>query len=160
MFASSSLSQAQRLAAVEFFEAGWSDTAVATRLGVSRWPVRKLLHRWRIRGRGALLPPPVRKTYPFEVKRDVARRFLAGEPKTALAEEFELSAPELVVKWGRLLREEGEDALRPKRRGRPPRSAGPADEVEALRREVERLRAENAYLGKLRALMEQRRRPR
>lgn len=98
--------------------------------------------------------------YPFEIKVEVARRFLAGESKTALAQEFDLSSPLLVSVWARIFREKGEDGLKPKRRGRPSAAAESADEVLALRREVERLRAENAYLGKLQALMEQQRRSR
>ena len=138
MYASSSLTQAQQRAAVGLFEAGWGDTAVASELGVSRWPVRKLFQRWRVRGRGALVMASGKKVYPFETKVAVAQRFLAGEPKTDL---------------------QGEDGLRPRPRGRKT-ATGPSDEIETLRREVERLRAENAYLGKLRALMEPQRRSR
>lgn len=160
MDARSSLSEAQRLSAVELFEAGWGDTSVARRLGVVRWPVKTLYRRWLIRGRGALFMPPTKRSYPFEIKVEVARRFLAGESKTALAQEFDLSSPLLVSVWARIFREKGEDGLKPKRRGRPSAAAESADEVLALRREVERLRAENAYLGKLQALMEQQRRSR
>ena len=156
----SSLSEAQRCAAIELFAVGWGDTAVATKLGVNRWPVRKLLHRWRVRGRGALVMASGKKTYPFEVKLAVAQRYLAGESKVDLAIKFEVSSPQLVLRWAQLLRDEGEDGLKPKPKGRPKAASEPAGEMEALRREVERLRAENAYLGKLRALMEQQRRPR
>lgn len=79
-------------------------------------------------------------------------RFLAGETKLALAQE-----DELVATWGRRYRAEGEDGLRPKPMGRPTRDPeAPArveSELERLRRENERLRAEVAYLGKLRALI-------
>lgn len=159
MYASSSLTQAQQRAAVGLFEAGWGDTAVASELGVSRWPVRKLFQRWRVRGRGALVMASGKKVYPFETKVAVAQRFLAGEPKTDLAIEFGLSSPQIVQRWGRILREQGEDGLRPRPRGRKT-ATGPSNEIETLRREVERLRAENAYLGKLRALMEPQRRSR
>lgn len=84
-----------------------------------------------------------------------------GESKLGLAREFDLSSPKLIETWARRYRNEGEDALRPKPPGRPRRnSAEPseASEVARLRRENERLRAEVAYLGKLRALTEQQRR--
>jgi len=73
-----------------------------------------------------------------------------------------LGSRELLQKWVRAYRLEGEDGLRPKPKGRPrkPDSPPPPElsEVEQLRRENERLRAEVAYLGKLRALRAQKQR--
>lgn len=104
--------------------------------------------------------PPTKKTYSFEVKLEAASRFLAGESKTDLAIEYDLSSPQVLKRWGQLLREHGQEGLRPKHKGRPPAQREPASEVESLRREIERLRAQNAYLGKLRALRQQQRRSR
>jgi transposase-like protein len=108
---------------------------------------------------------PTKRSYSFEFKLAVVKRFLAGESATVLAAEYELSAPELVKTWARTYRREGADGLRPKPKGRPPKAAKdpdapvrPESELEQLRREVERLRAENAYLGKVRALRDQERR--
>jgi len=104
---------------------------------------------------------PTKASYSFELELEIVTRFLAGETKAELAREFALSSPKLVETWARKYRNEGEDALRPKRPGRPP---GPtvepseANEMARLRRENARLQAEVAYLGKLRALMEQQRR--
>ncbi|GHD24943.1 hypothetical protein GCM10007147_21670 [Nocardiopsis kunsanensis] len=102
---------------------------------------------------------PTKKPYSFEFKARAVRRCLAGESKTDLAQELGLSTPKLLESWVRTYRNEGEEGLRPKRRGRPPRRAeGTADapsELEKLRRENEYLAAENAYLKKLRALREQ-----
>lgn len=159
----SSLTEAQRSAAVALFEEGLADTAASTWLGVPRDPVRLLYRRWRIRGRGALVAKRVKPSYSFEFKLALVERFLAGEPAAALAEEAELSSPVLLKTWARRYRNEGEDALRPKPKGRPRGSSalpGEASELERLRRENEYLRAQNAYLGKLRALMEQQRRSR
>lgn len=108
-----------------------------------------------------MLMKPSKASYSFELKLEIVTRFLAGETKVELAREFDLSSPKLIETWARKYRNEGEDALRPKRSGRPP---GPtvapseANEVARLRRENARLQAEVAYLGKLRALMEQQRR--
>ncbi|WP_242676825.1 helix-turn-helix domain-containing protein [Rhodococcus sp. ABRD24] len=92
------------------------------------------------------------------MKLDVVQRFLAGETKADLATDLGLSSVQLLEKWVREYRRDGEDALRPpKPKGRRPRSdsavlSGEVWELERLRRENDRLRAEVDYLGKLRAL--------
>jgi transposase-like protein len=109
-----------------------------------------------------LVTKPTKRSFSFEFKLELVRRVLAGEAAVALAREFDLSSPKLVETWVRKFRSEGEDGLRPKPRGRPraDRDAEPREESELarLRRENERLRAEVAYLGKLRALRDQGRR--
>jgi transposase len=162
MYASSSLSEAQRAEAVALFDAGYGYKAVASQLQVNRDAIRHLHHRWRIRGTGALVTKPTKRTFSFEFKRDVVHRVLAGETKLALAQEFDLSSPRLIENWMSTYRTEGEEGLRPKPKGRPRGTpTGPQrqeSELQQLRRENERLRAENAYLGKLRALRAQERR--
>jgi transposase-like protein len=104
---------------------------------------------------------PTKRSFSFEFKLDVVQRFLAGETKVRLAQELDLSSPKLIETWARKYRTEGEDALRPKKAGRRPRDeteTSEQSELERLRRENERLRAEVAYLGKLRALRAQERR--
>ncbi|MDH6284986.1 transposase [Prescottella agglutinans] len=105
---------------------------------------------------------PDRRSYSFEFKLEVVRRFLSGETKVALAREFDLSSPKLIETWARKYRNEGEDGLRPRQLGRPATPAGAESveisELDQLRRENERLRAQVAYLGKLRALRAQQRR--
>lgn len=156
MRANSSLTPSQRQTAIALFEQGRADRAVAASLEVSRWPVRRLYQRWRIHGPGALVTKQEKKSYSFEFKVEAVRRLLAGEPKTELARELELSSPKLLESWARTYRAQGSEGLRPKQRGRPPKSApsGPESELERLRRENELLRAQNAYLGKVRALRE------
>lgn len=156
------LSEEQRQAAVALFESGHGRDAVATRLGVSPHAARTLQNRWRIWGAGALVTKATKRTFSFETKRAIVQRFLAGETKIALAQEYALSSPQLVGAWVRTYRAAGEDGLRPKPKGRPraqPKAAGREEtELARLRRENERLRAEVAYLGKLRALSARERR--
>jgi transposase len=158
----SPLSEVQREAAVAWFEKGIADKAAARLLGVSHSPVQLLYLRWRIHGRGALVAKPTKQVYSFELKLALVERFIAGETAQNLAAEAGLSSSGLLKNWAAAYRRDGADALRPKPKGRPrePDSPPPAElpELERLRRENERLRAEVAYLGKLRALRAQERR--
>jgi transposase len=153
----SSLSERQRETAVALFEAGYGAKAVATRLGVSRTAVRRLHDRWRLRSTGALMMKPGRRSFAFEFKLGVVRRFVDGEATAIeLAREHGLSSPKLVENWVRAYRRDGEEALRPKPKGRPATPpASEQDELERLRQENLRLSAKVAYLEKLRALREQ-----
>ena len=162
MRSSSSLSADQRATAVAWFEKGIADKAAARVLGVSHSPVQLLYLRWRIHGRGALVAKPTKQVYSFEFKLALVERFIAGETAQDLAAEAGLSSSGLLKNWAAAYRREGADALRPKPKGRPkaPDAPPPAElpELERLRRENERLRAEVACLGKLRALRAQERR--
>ena len=152
----SSLTDQQRATVLVLFATGHGPRAVATRLGVGRDATKTLYDRWRIHGKGALVARSTKRSYEFTVKREVVQRFLAGETKLALAQAFDLSSPDLVGVWVRAYRREGDAGLRPKPKGRsradPEAPVRELSELEQLRRENERLRAENAYLGKLRAL--------
>jgi transposase-like protein len=150
----SSLTEEQRQGAVGLFEAGCGRDSVATQLGVPASTLRSLYDRWRIRGAAVLEPMPAR-TYAFELKCAVVQRHEAGESKVTLAQDYQLSSPSLIDTWLRTYRREGLDGLRPNPTGRPARAeAGqPVSELEQLRAENERLRAEVASLGKLQALI-------
>jgi transposase-like protein len=158
VYPDSSLTQEQRETAVALFEAGYGEKAVATRLVVSRTAVQRLRDRWRLRGAGALMTTPGKRSFTFEFKIEVVRRFVAGQATAIeLAREHGLSSPKLVENWARLYRRDGEDALRPKPKGRPVavEDSSGLSEVERLRQENLRLSAEVAYLKKLRALRDQ-----
>lgn len=151
------LSAWQREAAVSLFEAGLGSGAAASRLGVRPWPVRRLHERWQVRGREALVAKSTNQRFTFEFKLEVVQRFLAGEPKVGLARELGLSSPKLIENWVRKYRADGADGLKPKPSGRH-RATTPTSSESAKDAEIERLRAEVAYLKKLRALRAQQRR--
>ena len=160
MYRNGTLSHADAVSAVELFEQGFTARSTALALNLSGNPVQMLYQRWQLRGSGALMTRE-RRQYDFETKLTVVLRHLKGESGRALSEEYDLPSPTTVANWTVIYRRDGEDGLRPKRRGRPPadRTNQPAQsELETLRRENERLRAEVAYLGKLRALRSQARR--
>jgi transposase len=101
---------------------------------------------------------PGKRSFTFEFKLEVVRRFVDGEVSALeLAREYDLSSPKLVEGWVRAYRREGEEALRPKPKGRPAVVPDPSglSELDRLRAENLRLSAENAYLKKLRALRDQ-----
>ena len=155
----SSLSEQQREQLVEMFEQGLGARSASRKLGVSRHAARLLESRFRLHGRLCLVEKPTKQQFPFEVKKEVVDRFNAGESRLELAREFRLSSDQLVKAWARAWRAGGDEALRPKPKGRPKGSSSskPLTEEDRLRREVEKLRAENAYLKKLRDLRNQRR---
>ena len=154
MYSKSTLCHADAVSAVELFEQGFTAKSVALALDLAGSPVQMLYQRWQLRGSGALVTRD-RKQYDFETKLQIVLRHTKGESGRAIAEEFGLPSPGTVANWTSIFRRDGPDGLRPKRRGRPPTTREderPETETGALRRENERLRAEVAYLGKLRAL--------
>ncbi|MBT2523302.1 helix-turn-helix domain-containing protein [Arthrobacter sp. ISL-28] len=104
---------------------------------------------------------PTKRLFSFEFKLDAVQRYLSGENKVALSKELQLSSPKLIEKWARQYRDEGDAGLRAKPKGRPKASpeaaAKPESELQRLRRENERLRAEVAFLGKVQALRDEER---
>lgn len=133
---------------VELFEQDLGYKAAANHIAVGRDPVRRLCRRWLLHGRLCLVDKPTKQQYSFEVKKEVVNRFLSGETRMDLAKEFDLSSAQLVKDWVVKWRKNGDDALRPQPKGHPQGSAKPAPltEEDTLRREVEKLRAENAGL--------------
>lgn len=157
--ARSSLSKLQREQLVDLFEQGLGYTGAAHRLGVSKYAARMLERRFRLHGKLCLVKKPIKQQFSFEVKKEVVDRFNAGESKMDLARDFGLSSDQLVTSWVRAWRTGGDEALHPKPKGRP-KGSSPVKvmtEEDRLCREVEKLRAENAYLKKLRDLRNQRR---
>ena len=157
MRARSSLSEHQREQLVECFEQGMSYGTAAKTLGVSKYAVRTLRRRFQLHGRLCLVEKPTKQQYSFDIKKEVVQRHLAGETAMDLAREFGLSSEQLVSGWSWKWRKGGDDALKPKPKGRPKGSSAPKTltEEEKLRRQIERLEAENAYLKKLRDLRDQ-----
>ena len=157
MRARSSLSEHQREQLVELFEQGMGFKAAATALDVSKYAVRMLYRRFTLHGRLCLVEKPTKQQYSFEIKKEVVQRHLSGETAMNLAREFGLSSEKLVSGWSRKWRKGGDEALKPKPKGRPKGSATPKplSEEAKLRRQIARLEAENAYLKKLRDLRNQ-----
>lgn len=142
---------------MECFEQGMGYRAAANIVGGSTSAIRNFYRRFQLHGRLCLVEKPIKQQYSFEIKKEVVRRHLAGETRMDLAREFGLSSDQLVKDWSRKWRKGGDEALKPKPKGRPKGSSAPKrlTEEEMLRRQIARLEAENAYLKKLRDLRNQ-----
>ncbi|WP_285731619.1 hypothetical protein [Nocardiopsis sp. ATB16-24] len=83
----SSITSEQCAAAVDLFEAGRGFRAASSLLGVGRRALRVPFERWKLHGRRALVEKRTKEWFPFEVKREVVRRRLAGETAMDLCSE-------------------------------------------------------------------------
>lgn len=159
MHTQSSLTQHQREQLIQLFQQGTGSNAAAKQLNISPYAARALERRYKLHGTLCLMEKTTKQHYPFDIKKEVVTRNLNGESRMHLAQEFGLSSDNLVKSWVRAWRTGGDEALIPKPKGRPKGSATPKTltEEDKLRREVQKLRAENAYLKKLRDLRNQQR---
>lgn len=159
MHTQSSLTQHQREQLIQLFQQGTGSNAAAKQLNISPYAARALERRYKLHGTLCLMEKTTKQHYPFDIKKEVVTRNLNGESRMHLAQEFGLSSDNLVKSWVRAWRIGGDEALIPKPKGRPKGSATPKTltEEDKLRREVQKLRAENAYLKKLRDLRNQQR---
>lgn len=154
MYSKDALTQPEAVSAVELFEQGLSAKSVAGALELAPNSVQMLHQRWQVRGTSALMTRD-RKQYDLETKLLIVRRHLQGTSGRVLAKEYDLPSPGTVTNWrkstdatvrmGYVRRKGADDRLHV-------RILSPESELEQLRRENERLRAEVGYLGKLRAL--------
>jgi len=103
------------------------------------------------------MPPTTKTVYPFELKLAAVKAHLEGASLVAVTAEYSINNISTLREWYRRYRAGGEDALRPKRRGRPPKVAKSPEE-ETLEERCMRLEMENAVLKKLAALAAEKRR--
>ena len=149
--------EAVRSRAVGLFDRGWGYSPVARELGIPADTVREWLFTYRAVGMEGLLSMGSKQAkYTFEQKCAAARAVVdRGMPIAAAMASYGVASRTPLQNWCKAYREGGEDALRPKPKGRPrnpeaqPRTLSHEQELEAR---VRKLEAENAYLKKLAAL--------
>ena len=101
------------------------------------------------------------KRYTGEFKQKVVETMMREKLSyVEAARQFDVSSDTRIASWERIYLEEGPEGLYIERRGRgskgrPPKKLKPEVEEDLLA-EVQRLRAENAYLKKLNALVAER----
>ena len=151
-----------RKQAVQMFEKGRGYRLTAKSLGISAATVREWQKMYRVIGKGRLLAMGVKHTkYDYETKVAAAKAVVdGGMSKPEAMMRFGIASTTPLKQWCRLYREGGEQALKPKPKGRPKGSgmgAVPPTREEELEERVRKLEAQVAYLKKSIALKAQKR---
>ena len=142
-----------RSAAADMFEKGIGRQAVARELGIPQDAVRKWHETFRAVGREVLLGMGCKRSYDWETKAAAASAVVdSGRAKPEVMREFGIASKSPLEAWCRKYREDGDEALRPKPKGRPMADGKPMAREQELEREVRRLEAQVAYLKKSIAL--------
>ena len=148
-----------RKAAVGLFNRGHGYKSAAKALSVPRNTMRQWLYVYRSFGSEVLLAMDGKQArYTYEQKVAAASAVVdGGMSKPDAMREYGIMSLAPLERWCRLYREGGAEALRPKPKGRPKGSTSKPREMtreQELEIRVSKLEAENAYLKKLRALVE------
>ena len=146
-----------RRRAADLFARGYGYRSAATALALPPGTVRQWSCTYESLGlEGLLVMGSSHSRYTFEQKVAAANAVVDEGMRIADAmAEFGIASRSAIQKWCRDYREGGEDALRPKPKGRRKGSVAPPKELtreQELEIQVRKLRAENAYLKKLEAL--------
>lgn len=137
--------------AAGLIERGHGCGSVASALAISESVAHDWVSTYRAVGREAFLSMGSKhRRYSYETKLAAARDYVdGGMAASEVMSRYGVVNRGQVTDWARAYREGGPEALRPRPKGRP---AGPPTREEELEAENRRLRAEVAYLKKLRAL--------
>ena len=150
----------ERLLAVQKCLKGHAPRSVGRQMGINETDVSIWLLRYQREGVAGLRKLPLKRADFAEKCKIVCEYAEKGVPLHRVCVENHVSR-HAVESWTRVYRQRGYEALRaikphgrPKKMGRPKKQE-PQTELERLRYEVEYLRAENALLKKVRALMDE-----
>ena len=151
-----------RREAAKLFERGVGYKSVATSLSLPPSTVRKWHRLYVALGTEALYSMGARhNTYSWETKCAAAKAVACGGmTKSEAMARYGIASLRSLEVWTRAYREGGEEALRPRPKGRPRGSGGGPRELtreQELERQVQRLEAEVAYLIKSIALKAEKR---
>ena len=137
---------------------------LGTKYGISYSIIRRWVHQYEIHGVEGLIGG--RGSYSGEFKVHVVEYMHDKHMSlTSAANHFCIPSVPTLSKWERIYYEEGKEALLKERRGckrmskkKPVKQKNDVNQNEDLLAEVQRLRAENEYLKKLNALVQERER--
>lgn len=153
-------SSEKKIEAIQLLEEGRAIRAVARALGVSPQVLRNWRYRKESGGYEQLLS--TRKYYTAEFKLSaIAYRRENDLSYSQAAADLGISGEGTLYAWEKVYRERGADGLQDTRKGRPPimpkqekKSQQALTREQELEAEVAYLKMENAYLKKLKALVE------
>ncbi|MEH7387256.1 helix-turn-helix domain-containing protein [Bacillus sp. JJ1521] len=88
-----------------------------------------------------------KRTYPYDLKKQLVELYLEGHSSTELAKKYDIHSYKRITDWVRKVREGGFKALE-ETRGRHSKGKSKKEEV-TLEEKYEKLKLENEYLKKL-----------
>lgn len=142
---------------LELYEAGARTRTIAIKLRMDEHDVRDWCDRIRILGTSRfLMSHTTNKQYSYEVKLAAVKARIEDQlPYADILAKYGAS-PKVVRSWCTIYRKQGEEGLKPKKKGRPVEAKHkPQNEltyVEELELRIKRLEAENDVLKKVAAL--------
>ena len=154
-------SLSEKLKAVELYDSGYGSTTISKRLMIPRCMINRWIRVYLVNGVSGLdnrKQSQLSSELKQHVVKDVLEKSLSFE-SVALKYHISISA---VYSWTQQVKKQGYEILSQIKRGRPANDMGrhkqkqPETELEKLQEELRYLRAENAYLKKLRALVQER----
>ncbi|WGV13113.1 helix-turn-helix domain-containing protein [Psychrobacter maritimus] len=153
-----------KMQVIAYYRQGHSSHATAKNFNVNPEFVLKWVKQYQSGGINAIKPKTSKAKYSSEFKLNVLTTMLKEDlSQSEVALKFNISSPALISHWHKAYRLHGMSGLISKPKGRatmmskPFITDKPDDEksLAELKRELEYLRAENAYLKKLDALLKQ-----
>lgn len=155
-------SKEQRIEAIQQLLAGKPLKTTARELGISPQVLRNWCNQYEAGGYEQLLTTRQHYTAQFKLEAIVYRRE-NGLSYPQAAADMRIPNEGTLYAWERIYEEQGADGLQDTRKGRPPtmpkqekKPQKPMTREQELEAEVAYLKMENAYLKKLKALVEER----
>jgi len=149
----------EKLEVIKMHKQGAGIKRIAKQFGLSKSLISLWLEQYKQHGEAGFLRLPYNCRYNFEEKCKIICEIEGKHvPLHVVSAKYRVARSTLRC-WRHIVRREGYEALREVKYGRKyasmgrPKKKEPVTELEKLQRENELLRAENAYLKKLRALM-------
>jgi len=157
----------EKIKIIELREKGIGYGTIAKQFKVQDATIERIWYRYEKHGIEGIKHPAKNRKYSADLKLEIINRVFQGETKTRLAVEYNLPGSGTIVSWMKKYEELGYNGLEGKPRGRPkimakeekkniPLTNDEREEFNQLKKKLEYLEMENAYLKKLDALVTER----